>query len=131
MRGKSERVCYSLACGREVSRKRYRGLPAAYLGRNRRNTPRLRLAAARFVYEFLLEHPCASCGEADPVVLEFKHLDPDAKAAEIADLVHCPSSPARLMTENCECRCCVPIAVGERLGFARCVSRGSEAHAER
>ncbi len=63
-------------CCREASRRHYMRMKVAYLERNRRNNPLQRQAAAEFVYQFLLAHSCVECGEADPVVLEFNHLDP-------------------------------------------------------
>jgi endonuclease III len=42
-------------------------------------------AVQTFVLRYLLEHPCADCGEDDPVILEFDHVG--EKTATIARLV--------------------------------------------
>jgi hypothetical protein len=74
-------------CCREASRRYYGRRKGAYLERNRRNKPLRRENGARFVCEFLAEHPCAGCGEADPIGLEFDHRDPAEKSANISDLI--------------------------------------------
>jgi hypothetical protein len=78
-------------------------MKVAYLERNRRNNPLQRQVAAEFVYQFLLAHPCMGCGEADPVVLEFNHLDPATKSANISDMIANGASLAYLRTEIAKC----------------------------
>jgi hypothetical protein len=85
------------------SRLHYDANRAAYLSRNRRNNPRQRQRAAAFVHAFLLEHACVACGEADPVVLEFNHLDPQSKVANISDMIRRGCSAGRLHDEIAKC----------------------------
>jgi hypothetical protein len=95
------------SCCRQFARQHYARAKATYLERNRRNNPVQRLAARRFVHQFLLAHPCVQCGETDPIVLEFNHLDPTAKAGNLCDLVHGRKSPSA--------RCCAPTATNATL----------------
>jgi hypothetical protein len=43
------------------------------------------------------------CGEADPVVLEFNHLDPATKSANLSDIIANGVSTAYLRTEIAKC----------------------------
>ena len=37
--------------------------------------------------EYLRTHPCVDCGETDLAVLEFDHIEPRAKKANVGDLI--------------------------------------------
>jgi hypothetical protein len=43
----------------------------------------LRLRRTNYLLGYFASHPCVDCGEDDPVVLEFDHLDADAKSFSI------------------------------------------------
>jgi hypothetical protein len=66
---------------------------------------RRRNAARRFVDGYLASHPCRDCGESDPAVLEFDHLD--NKEAHVSWLVTAGRSIARIEREinKCEVLC--------------------------
>lgn len=54
------------------------------------------------VYEYLLQNPCISCGEKDPIVLEFDHLG--AKKRDVSALVNSPSSLKAVFSEISKCQ---------------------------
>jgi hypothetical protein len=43
----------------------------------------LALERTTYLLDYFDSHPCADCGESDPVVLEFDHLDTQAKSFDI------------------------------------------------
>jgi hypothetical protein len=95
------------ACTRQLSQQHYQENKRDYLARNRRNNPLQRNANRTFVMQYLLEHPCVTCGECDPVVLEFNHVDPATKTGNVCDMVHSRVSLARIQLEieKCEVLC--------------------------
>ena len=51
----------------------------------RKHSQEYRNAIREYLWSFLLTHPCAECGEKDPVVLEFHHIG--EKDMAIAEMV--------------------------------------------
>lgn len=39
------------------------------------------------IYDYLLTHRCYACGYANPICLDFHHLDPKQKTADISKMV--------------------------------------------
>lgn len=66
-----------------------------------------RLKIQAFILEYLLDHPCLDCGEADPIVLEFDHRDPATKTFAIGAF-HIRRSgmvAVKAEIEKCDVRC--------------------------
>lgn len=61
-----------------------------------------REAAREYVYQYLLTHPCVSCGEADPRVLEFHHVG--EKDMDVAKMVAGGYSIDRIKAELDRCQ---------------------------
>ncbi len=56
------------------------------------------------VYQYLLTHPCIICGEKDPIVLEFDHLNPEEKEATISVMSSSGISWERVKKEIDKCQ---------------------------
>ena len=92
-----------------------------YLAKAARRNTAVRTEARRRIYEYLLEHPCVDCGEADPIVLQFDHVRGE-KLVAVSDMVqrHGGSWVAILAEiAKCEVRCanCHLRATARRRGY--------------
>ena len=61
-----------------------------------------RQEARQFVWDYLSEHPCVICGEADPVVLEFDHIN--GKKETVSALIANGATIERLKQEIDRCQ---------------------------
>lgn len=73
---------------------------------NDANAPDIRESNRRYIFEYLLEHPCVDCGESNPLVLEFDHVR-GKKRFSISSVMN---STYRIETiqkeiDKCEVRC--------------------------
>ncbi len=61
----------------------------------------------RVVMEYLYSHPCVDCGEEDPVVLDFDHIEGKGKICEVGRMLSSGYSLKAIMEEiaKCEVRC--------------------------
>jgi hypothetical protein len=59
----------------------------------------------QYVWDYLKNHPCIDCGETDPIVLEFDHIQ--EKSENISLLIGLRASIDRITKEiaKCEVRC--------------------------
>jgi uncharacterized CHY-type Zn-finger protein len=78
-----------------------RGTPGYEAIKSRRSLLQRRHRNRELLSQFLRQHPCSACGEADPTVLDFDHLAD--KRFDIAHLlVH--GGTQRLLAEMAKCR---------------------------
>lgn len=62
-----------------------------------------RETARLYVYKYLKEHPCVECGEDDPIVLEFDHINAETKTATVSKLM-LGGSIDELISEIAKCQ---------------------------
>lgn len=72
--GLPTRVSYCRPCVRARSKEHYEANKSSYLSRNQRKKAKLQKERFGFLMDYFQAHPCADCGETDPVVLDFDHL---------------------------------------------------------
>lgn len=69
----------------------------------KRNKER-RLRNKEYIWNYLKSNPCEACGTSDPRVLEFDHLDRNAKSFSISDICIRSYSIKRIEEEIKKCR---------------------------
>jgi hypothetical protein len=92
---------------RACSREWYVHNRLVHMARVRDRNKRVRAEHQERLAEYLLDHPCVDCGEADLRVLELDHDDPAEKVANVGRLVtlSLPWSTVLAEIEKCSVRC--------------------------
>ena len=115
----SRRQSYCKDCKAKMGKNWYEENKERHVENVMANTKNAKQVAREFVYRYLLTHPCTSCGESDPAVLEFHHVGKktwevgrmiaqgygtDAIAAEISQcIVLCANCHRRLTAKENKC----------------------------
>lgn len=99
-------VAYCKPCNRQYQKWHYQNNPIDYKTKRTARRKRLREEYHQKLLSYLVAHPCADCGESDPVVLEFDHVR-GRKSAEIANLLNKVSAWTAIEQEirKCAVRC--------------------------
>ena len=94
-------------CTKAYSAQHYRQNKPSYIKRGMVNGEAKRRELLDKLYTYLRDHPCVDCREADPLVLDFDHLDSATKFMSVSNLrVRCYSWKRILQEiEKCEVRC--------------------------
>lgn len=116
------RRSYCLPCCREYGREHYERNKPYYLAKAKPARERSRGVNNAFVDDYLRTHPCVDCGESDPVVLDFDHIDPKLKSGNVGYIQY-GGGEKRLKAEidKCEVRCgnCHRLKTAKQFGWWR------------
>jgi len=82
----------------------YRKNPQAHWEKSKVSSARIVSARKQFVWDYLTLHPCVTCGETDPVVLEFDHLDPSQKSHGVANMIYRKFTELKILAEIQKCQ---------------------------
>lgn len=73
------------------------------------------------IWNYFHTHPCVDCGETDPFVLEFDHVDRKSKIEAVSTLVSRHFSWKMILSEieKCEIRCanCHKRKTAKQMGY--------------
>ncbi len=105
------------ACMKEYSRQRFQNRSEKEKERRKLAGKEANIRSRKFTYEYLLNHPCVDCGEADPVVLQFDHQG--SKDANVSDLAKTSLNRIKQEIEKCEVRCvnCHSLKTAKERGY--------------
>jgi hypothetical protein len=96
---------YCWVCKREYDRQYWQKTRERRVHRKSVNQANLRDRNTQYVLDYLISRSCEKCGEADPVVLQFHHRDPEQKSASIADLMSGSIASLSAEMEKCAVLC--------------------------
>jgi hypothetical protein len=93
-------------CHNAYTREHYKNNKKYYLNKARKNERKYKIKARELIWNYLLEHPCIDCGEIDPIVLEFDHIDSETKEFTLGAIGHGMAlKRIKEEIEKCEVRC--------------------------
>ena len=101
------RQSYCRDCSKAYKKEHYQANTEYYKKKARVYTSKYIKNNRIMSYEFKLGNPCVECGESDPIVLEFNHVDPTDKKYNISEMVNGGHSWKSIMNEieKCEVLC--------------------------
>src|SRR6478672_6421584 len=102
-RSTGRRQVYCRECSRRYGRDHYQRNTPYYTAKARKRNPIERLALHLRILEYLETHPCVDCGETDPTVLDFDHVDPACKGIEVANMIKRAHSWSAIKSEIAKC----------------------------
>tara|TARA_R100000781_G_scaffold103149_1_gene66736 strand:- start:290 stop:751 length:462 start_codon:yes stop_codon:yes gene_type:complete len=85
-KAKNKTHCYCKPCFRLYAKKHYERNREKYGIVRRRTSIRARKRNSIFILEFKLSNPCLVCGEKDPEVLQFDHINREEKFKGVSEL---------------------------------------------
>jgi 5-methylcytosine-specific restriction endonuclease McrA len=95
-----------IVCQRKYKRKWYHGsAKEKHLENVKERNKRVREEAKEFVYQYLLTHPCETCGESDVRVLEFHHTDQKKMGISVMAARGAPIHKLEKEIANCQVLC--------------------------
>jgi hypothetical protein len=116
------RQSHCISCGLEMGRSWYERNKDYQKENAKKHGTEYRTVAHEYIWNYLLSHPCSSCGETNPVVLEFHHVRGE-KENDITHLVGRGSSLDSLIAEieKCDILCanCHRILTSKERGWFR------------
>ena len=86
-RKRNQRDSFCRPCRSAYHREHYLANKQRYVDQAAASQRKLRLERTKYLLTYFADHPCRDCGETDPVVLEFDHLDPCQKAFNISHAI--------------------------------------------
>ena len=106
-KGKGLRHSWCKSCHKKYRDRLYQEKRDIYIQNAMKRKRRVTVEYRAKIVEYLKEHPCVDCGEADPVVLEFDHVR-GRKQFSVGTKVASAGSWATILSEieKCEIRCC-------------------------
>lgn len=113
---------YCRVCHAAWNREHYLRNRDTYIATARRNSALYYERNTRLVMEYLLQHPCVDCGEADPLVLQFDHREQSAKRLEVSCMIRYYAwAQVEAEIAKCDVRCanCHQRRTAHQLGFRK------------
>jgi len=79
----------------------------------------LKLANKQFIKEYLSTHPCVDCGESDPLVLDFDHVQGEKRFNLARGKDYKELKDLKIEIDKCEVRCgnCHRIKTAKERGY--------------
>lgn len=71
-------------CTNAYTREHYKNNKEYYKKKSKKHSKRYINIGRNLVYGFKLSNPCFACGESNPIVLEFDHIDPKTKRHDVS-----------------------------------------------